>query len=86
MQTLNINLTDSCPAASCCGVVPLNLPASSATERRHDASSWNEEGNETCVTQQCRYIFERLVANTGWLYTHWSGRAVSGTDADILSR
>lgn len=43
MQTLKINLTDSWPAASCCGVVPLNLPASSATERRHDASSWRKE-------------------------------------------
>lgn len=33
----------SCPAASCCGAVPLNLPASSATERRHGASSWRKE-------------------------------------------
>lgn len=43
MQTLNMNLTGSCPAASCCGVGPLNLPASSATERRHGASSWRKE-------------------------------------------
>lgn len=32
-------LTVSCPAASCGAAEPLNLPASSATERRDGASS-----------------------------------------------
>lgn len=65
--------------------MPLNLPASSATERRHDASSWRKEknkgGNKTHFTKQFK-----VSCKPRWLYTHRSGRVVSGTDAGIISQ
>lgn len=64
--------------------MPLNLPASSATERRHDASSWRKEknkgGNKTHFTKF------KVSCKPRWLYTHRSGRVVSGTDAGIISQ
>lgn len=50
--------------------MPLNLPASSATERRQAASSWRKEekrqSNETPLTQQFEPgVFGRSVTNIG---------------------